>query len=265
MSSAVNAELANITSQVRAAFAYLRPCIARVRAGHPLGEVERHEVVDRRRAQAGALRRVHPVGEVEHVERRRASARPAASRAATRRCARRARRAASSAAARPGIPASASGITRRPSGEVGANATTSSPVARARPRRARRASRGCSCSRPSARARAARRRRRSSRVVVEREEVGAERARRSPRLHRAGRPCGATVEADGAACRSAVGPCSGTRRASSAAGRRDRWRGRRPPAAVVGDDDLGAREERTGRCRGRHRERAAGAVDARGR
>ena len=52
MSSAVKAEFAKITSHVRAAFSYLRACIERVRARHPLGEVERHEVVDRRRAQA---------------------------------------------------------------------------------------------------------------------------------------------------------------------------------------------------------------------
>ena len=36
---------------------------------HPLRETQRHEVVHHRRAHAGALRRVHPVGEVEHVER----------------------------------------------------------------------------------------------------------------------------------------------------------------------------------------------------
>jgi hypothetical protein len=34
----------------------------------PVGEAERDEVVDHRRADAGALRRVHPVREVEHVE-----------------------------------------------------------------------------------------------------------------------------------------------------------------------------------------------------
>ena len=36
--------------------------------GHPLRVVERHEVVNRRRAQARLLGRVHPVGEVEDVE-----------------------------------------------------------------------------------------------------------------------------------------------------------------------------------------------------
>ena len=34
----------------------------------PFREADGHEVVDRRGAYAGALRRVHPVGEVEHVE-----------------------------------------------------------------------------------------------------------------------------------------------------------------------------------------------------
>jgi hypothetical protein len=34
----------------------------------PLRKVERHEVVDRRRAEPSALRRVHPVREVQHVE-----------------------------------------------------------------------------------------------------------------------------------------------------------------------------------------------------
>jgi hypothetical protein len=38
-------------------------------AGHPVREVERDEVVDRRRAEAGTLGRIHPIGEVEHVDR----------------------------------------------------------------------------------------------------------------------------------------------------------------------------------------------------
>ena len=37
--------------------------------GRPLRMMERHEVVDRRRAHARALRRVHPVREVQRVER----------------------------------------------------------------------------------------------------------------------------------------------------------------------------------------------------
>ena len=37
--------------------------------GRPLGMMERHEVVDRRRADTRALRRVHPVREVQRVER----------------------------------------------------------------------------------------------------------------------------------------------------------------------------------------------------
>ena len=35
---------------------------------HPLGEVDRDEVVHHRRADARPLRRIHPVAEVEHVE-----------------------------------------------------------------------------------------------------------------------------------------------------------------------------------------------------
>ncbi len=68
MSSAVNEEMVTITSQVRAAWAYLRevqPARPRV---HPLREAQRDQVVDDRRAQPSALARVHPVREVEDVE-----------------------------------------------------------------------------------------------------------------------------------------------------------------------------------------------------
>ena len=65
----VYAELTKTRSQVRAVSAYLAPCIVRVFVGHPLGEANRHEVVHRRRPHAAALRRIHPVGEVEDVER----------------------------------------------------------------------------------------------------------------------------------------------------------------------------------------------------
>ncbi len=37
-------------------------------AGDPFRKVQRDEIVDRRRPQPGALGRIHPVGEVEHVE-----------------------------------------------------------------------------------------------------------------------------------------------------------------------------------------------------
>ncbi len=188
VSSAVNAELAKITPQVRAAFAYLRPCIDRVRPVTHSGKWSGHEVVDRRRAQPGALGRVHPVGEVEHVEGRRASARPAANRPATRRCARRARPMNVFSRSSSGIPSSAS--RDRPPARRGGRGERDHLVAGRSGRlgEALAASRGCSCSRPSARARAARRRRRSSRVVVEVQEVGAERAgvggaRFDPRRH----------------------------------------------------------------------------------
>jgi hypothetical protein len=47
----------------------LRPVHSQRRRLDPVREAERDEVVDRRRAQAGALRGVHPVREVEDVER----------------------------------------------------------------------------------------------------------------------------------------------------------------------------------------------------
>ena len=58
-----------MTSQVRAAFAYFAPCIARVRGVTHSGMMQRDEVVDHRRAHPPALGRVHPVGEVEYVDR----------------------------------------------------------------------------------------------------------------------------------------------------------------------------------------------------
>ena len=70
----------------------------------PLGMVQRHEIVDRRRAHAAPLRRVHPVGEVQHVERRRASARPPGGRAPTTRCASRARTAATTSRSSTSMP-----------------------------------------------------------------------------------------------------------------------------------------------------------------
>ena len=49
------------------------PVLRRVHAAraalHPLRMAQRHEVVDRRRADPSALRRIHPVREVEHVDR----------------------------------------------------------------------------------------------------------------------------------------------------------------------------------------------------
>ena len=76
-SAAVKSELTKMTSHVRAAFGVLR-AVHRLRLrGRPLGKAQRHEVVDRRRAHAAALRRVHPVGEVEDVERAERRARAA--------------------------------------------------------------------------------------------------------------------------------------------------------------------------------------------
>ena len=69
MSSAVNAEMVTITSQVRAACAYFATVLPARPRVHPLGEAQRDEVVDDRRAHAAALARVHPVREVEDVER----------------------------------------------------------------------------------------------------------------------------------------------------------------------------------------------------
>ena len=76
-SSPVKRELTITTSHVRAACAVLRAVHAPRPRVHPLGEVQRHEVVDHRRANAAALRRIHPVAEVEHVEARRRRAPPA--------------------------------------------------------------------------------------------------------------------------------------------------------------------------------------------
>ncbi len=114
----------------------------------PLREAERHEVVDRRRAHPGPLRWVHPVGEVEHVERAEKPLGGGMAGACSRRCGSHARRAAARCAARRRCPASASRMRAGPRRLVGANATSScSPAGRLE--HARRACRGCSCRRPS--------------------------------------------------------------------------------------------------------------------
>ena len=168
-------------------------------------------IVERRPA---ALRRIHPVAEVEDVEARRRRARPADGRAGSRRCAARARRERPAAAARPPTPSSAASIARRPSRLAGANATTSSRRrASARPA----ASRGCSCRRRCADATAARRRRRSSPVRGGNVLRSRGEHTECPRVGRRHRPTrGLTSNVDAAdACR---GGCSG-RRASSAPSR----------------------------------------------
>ena len=157
------------------------------------------------------------------------------------------------------MPASASGIdppARRRGGREGDDLVAG---ARRRPRRALRASRGCSCSRPSARARAARRRRRSSRAVGEVEEVGAEaagvgRARLDPGRHERARD----READAAA------PVRGRpqRHRQRRLGRR-RGSSRRPTtrAALGRDDRLRPREERGRRSASVTASLPAGALD----
>ena len=121
---------------------------------------------------------------------------------------------------------------------VGANATTSWPGRRARPRRARRASRGCSSRSRCAGGRAARRRRRSSwpRRVGERVEVGAEHAvvAASPGSPRRAPRSASTVKRDDAA---------------SVGRRRDRDRGASPPASAGSATAAPAPPSRPGRRR----------------
>ena len=108
----------------------LATCIDLVLRGRPLGMVKRHEVVDRRRAHARALRRVHPVREVEDVEARRAVAPPPGGRARSMPCARRGRRAAATCAPRRRPRRAQRGSGAGPVMLVGANATIScSPAA----------------------------------------------------------------------------------------------------------------------------------------
>ena len=178
-SSAVNAELAKITSHVSRRVRVLVR-VHRARAGR---SPTRESAAARGRGSSSRARRLRCGGYIQSVKwstsngpsQRSAGGQPRRDQAVRQPCAPMNVFSRSST----GMPASTSGITRRPSGEVGANATTSSPARAPRPRRAPGASRGCSCSRPPARATAARRRRRSSRLVVEREEVGTER-RASP-------------------------------------------------------------------------------------
>ena len=93
--------------------------------GRPLGMVERHEVVDRRRTHAGALRRVHPVREVQRVERAEEALRGGTAEPAPGRADRVRGRAAARCAARRRSPSSAARIRSGPRRLVGANATIS--------------------------------------------------------------------------------------------------------------------------------------------
>ena len=126
VSSAVKAELANITPQVRAAFSYLRPCIARVRGVTHSGKCSGTRswiVVARRPARCGGYIQSVKCSTSNVPSQRSAGGQPSRDHAVRQPCA------PGSVISRcsTGIPSSASGITRRPSGEVGANATTSCP------------------------------------------------------------------------------------------------------------------------------------------
>ena len=130
MSSAVNAELAKITPQVRAAFSYLRAVHRAGARRYPLREVERHEVVDRRRAQparcGGYIQSVKWSTSKAPSQRSAGGGRP---RPGVRQ---RVRAESVFSRSSTGIPVERPpGSSRRPAGEVGANATTSSPLAAA--------------------------------------------------------------------------------------------------------------------------------------
>ena len=188
--------------------------------------VERHEVVEHRRAHAAALRRVHPLAEDERVEPAREPLDGRAARRGSTPCGARARRAAGRAARARRDP-----VERRADRGRAAQARRRERdelvPARRRPRTCRRASRGCSSRSPCAGGRAARRRRRSSRrlLVDERVEVGAELR---------GRPC-----------------CPGSRRPGRASARRVK----RTTHAPV--DRLERDPQRRGALR-RHRDRRDG-------
>ena len=96
----VYAEFTKTTSQVVAAFPYLRAVHRPRSGGRPLGMVKRHEVVDRRRTHARALGRVHPIREVKDVELAEQSLRHRVARAHSMPCAPRGRRAAATCAPR---------------------------------------------------------------------------------------------------------------------------------------------------------------------
>ncbi len=146
MSSAVNAELANSDVAGAGGVAYLRPCIERVRPVTHSGKCSGHEIVDRRRAHTGALRRVHPVGEVQHVEAadEALGGRPAEhATSAVRQRVRAGQRDEPQLDVEPveRLAGSRAALGR----VVGANATISCPRAAPTLDEAARASRGCSC------------------------------------------------------------------------------------------------------------------------
>ena len=103
----------------------LRAVHAHRPAVDPVGEVERDEVVDHRRADAAALRRIHPVAEVEDVEGADDASPPAARRARDQ--AVRSACAAGTTGRRrsAATPSSDASIVRRPARDAGAKATTS--------------------------------------------------------------------------------------------------------------------------------------------
>ena len=233
MSSAVNAELAKMTLQVppcaRTCGCASSACARSPTPGKWSG-TRSWIVVARRPA---LLRRVHPVGEVEHVE----VAEPALGR----------RPAEPRPGRAPGVRADERlepQLERDPGEHLG-DRRGGRPARSARtrrrgrrpsrpPRRARAASRGCSCSRPSARARAGRRRRRSSRVVGEVQEVGAERPACRSRRARPSPGPGPPEREDGPRSGRSAPGASGDRSGSSAC-----WPGSslrpttRPPTCAV--------------------------------
>ena len=91
----------------------------------PLRVVERHEVVEDRRAHAAALRRVHPLAEDEGVQTPREQLHGRPAERGSSRYGARARPAARRAGAPAGMPSSAARIARGPRRLVGANATSS--------------------------------------------------------------------------------------------------------------------------------------------
>ena len=148
----VYAEFTNTRSHVARGVPVL-PAVHRPRPrGRPLRMMQRDEVVDRRRAHAGSLRRVHPVREVEHVEGAEEALGGRATGTAPGRAQAHARTAAARSAARRRCP-------RAPRGSAPGRGCSSARTRRSRarrppPRRDPRASPGCSCRSRAAGARA---------------------------------------------------------------------------------------------------------------
>ena len=104
------------------------PVLRRVHAArpplYPLRMAQRHQVVDRRGADPGALRRIHPVGEVEHVDRAEKALDSRPPQAAPP-LAPEVREGRNCSETSTGTPSSAAGMAFIPRGLVGAKATIS--------------------------------------------------------------------------------------------------------------------------------------------